>query len=595
MTPQFPRIFWCHVVRHVRRHRLLAVLNVLSVALGIAVYLAIQIANHSANRSFGAAIELVAGKAHLEVRGGVDETLWPLLAKQPGIKAATGLVEGLVTLPDFPGEYLRILGVDLFSGESFRTFALGGENGRLDLESWLGTGNGLAVTPEFARKCGLRSGDQLRVLVNSEVHVLKVLGFMQADDSPGAAQSHFAIMDIGWAQELFRTQGRLSAVQLQLDEPARAPAVAAELNRLLPSDLRAEPPRQRSYQLQNLLSAFQLNLTALSTVSLLVGVFLIYNTISASVVRRRVEIGILRSLGTTRLEARCLFLGEAGLYGILGIVVGIAGGITLAQILVGTVARTISSLYILLSVERMVLHPWQFVSATALGFIAVLVGAWVPASEAARSDPVGALSMGAHAERSMARRFRWPWRGFVALGVATVSACWALFGGPPVLGFAAAFFVLAGFSLFAPASTLALGKAAARALPDRLWWRLAADNLWRAVSRNAVTVAALSAAVAMVVGLDGHDLFLSAEPRCLDQSRTRCRSFHRTRSKRNHRSQFSDARRRRDLAARAIRGCCCRYFSRTDRAHERARSRTGACATRRDSGRVSAQSQIPRR
>jgi putative ABC transport system permease protein len=501
MTPQFSRIFWCHVVRHIRRHRLLAVLNVLSVALGIAVYLAIQIANHSANRSFGAAIELVAGKAHLEVRGAVNETLWPLLAKQPGIKAATGLVEGLVTLPDFPGEYLRILGVDVFSGEPFRTFALNGENGRLDLESWLSTGNGLAVTPEFARKCGVHSGEQLRVLVNGEVHTLTVLGFMRADDSPSAAQSHFAVMDIGWAQELFRTQGRLSAVQLQLDVPAHAPAVATELNRLLPSDLRAEPPRQRSYQLQNLLSAFQLNLTALSTVSLLVGVFLIYNTVSASVVRRRVEIGILRSLGTTRFEVRCLFLGEACLYGILGIAVGIAGGITLAQMLVGTVARTISSLYILLSVERTVLHPWQFISAAALGFVAVLVGAWVPASEAVRSDPVGALSMGAHAERSMARRCRWPWRGFAALGVAAVLACGALYGGPPVLGFVAAFFVLAGFSLFASASTLALGKAAARAMPDRLWWRLAADNLWRAVSRNAVTVAALSAAVAMVVGL----------------------------------------------------------------------------------------------
>src|SRR6185295_12294802 len=102
----------------------------------------------------------------------------------------------------------------------------------------------------------------------------------------------------------------------------------------------------------------------------------------------------------------------------------------------------------------------------------------VPASEAARSDPVDALSMGGHVERSMALRFRWPWRGVAALGIAAVSACCALYGGPPVLGFAAAFFVLAGFSLFAPASTLTFGKAAAQAMPDRLWWRLAADNLW---------------------------------------------------------------------------------------------------------------------
>ena len=115
MTPQFPRIFAWHVLRGLRRHRLLALLNILSVALGIAVYLAIQIANHSANQSFAAGIDLVAGKTHLEIRGDVDETLWPTVAKQPGIRAVTGLVEGTVTLPDFPGEYLRVLGVDLFT------------------------------------------------------------------------------------------------------------------------------------------------------------------------------------------------------------------------------------------------------------------------------------------------------------------------------------------------------------------------------------------------------------------------------------------------------------------------------------------------
>ena len=48
-------------------------------------------------------------------------------------------------------------------------------------------------------------------------------------------------------------------------------------------------------------------------VSLLVGVFLIYNTVSASVARRRVEIGTLRAMGATRGEIRALFLSEAAL------------------------------------------------------------------------------------------------------------------------------------------------------------------------------------------------------------------------------------------------------------------------------------------
>lgn len=501
MTSQFPRIFLWHVVRHVRRHPLLALLNVLSVGLGIAVYLAIQIANHSANRSFAAGIDLVAGKTHLEVRGDVDETLWPVLARQPGVKAVTGIVEGVVTLPDWPGDYLRILGVDLFSGESFRTFEIGVRGKNLSLERWMGEPGVVALTEEFAQRHGIKIGDRLRVLVNSETRTLTVATLFGGGDSPGAAQPRFAIMDIGWAQELFGRQGRLSSLQLLLDEPARAGTVATQLAAVLPPGLRAEPPRQRSFQIQNMLSAFQLNLTALSMVSILVGVFLIYNTISASVARRRVEIGILRAIGATQWEVRFLFLGEACLLGLFGILAGTVGGVALAQVLTGAVAKTISSLYVLLSIDRSWFDPAQFLEAAIFGFGAVILGAWMPANDAARIDPVGALSLGGHAEISAARAPRWAWFGVGCLGVAALCAWWALRFGPPAWSFGAAFFVLTGFALFAPGATRGFGVLAGAGVRLGILWRLAADHLRRSIHRNAVTVAALAAAIAMMVGL----------------------------------------------------------------------------------------------
>jgi putative ABC transport system permease protein len=500
MTSQFPRLFLWHVVRHVRRRPLLALLNVLSVALGIAVYLAIQIANHSANRSFAAGIDLVAGKSHLEVRGEVDDALWPVLARQPGVRAVTGLVEGVVTLPDFPQEYLRVLGIDLFSSEPFRTFQLSSGGQRLDLEAWMGTGEGIAVTAEFARRTGVQPGDPLRVLVNGEIKTLRVLSLLDTRDSPGASQSRFAAMDIGWAQELFGKVGRVSSLQVLLDDPTRGAAVAEQLRTLLPPAATVAPPRQRSFQMQTMLSAFQLNLTALSMVSLLVGVFLIYNTIAASVTRRRVEIGILRSLGATRGEVRWLFLGEACLLGALGIVVGAFGGVALAQVLTGAVAKTISSLYLLLSIERSWLDPAQFVTAAVFGFAAVLVGAWVPAAEAARVDPIAALSLGAHAEQSVERAGRWVWLAVLLLAAASVAAWGALHGAPPAFAFGAAFLILAGFSLFAPGAVRGCGALAARWRVGVLW-RLAADHLRRSLHRNAITVAALATAIAMLVGL----------------------------------------------------------------------------------------------
>ena len=501
MTRHFPRIFVWHVIRHVRRHRLLALLNVLSVALGIAVYLAIQIANRSANQSFAAGIDLVAGKSHLEVRGDVDETLWPRVEKQPGVRAVTGLVEGVVTLPDFPGEYLRVLGIDIFTSEPFRTFQMSEGGQRLALEPWLGTGDGLALTADFARRIGVKVGDHLRVLVNSEMKTLTILSLLETKDSPGASQSRIAAMDIGWAQQLFGKVGRLSSLQILLGDPNRGAAVAAQLQALLPPNLAAAPPRQRSFQVQSMLAAFQLNLTALSMVSLLVGVFLIYNTISASVTRRRVEIGVLRAIGTTRWEIRMLFLGEACLFGMIGIVLGAAGGVALAQVLTGAVAKTISSLYVLLSIERTFLDPVQFIVAAVFGLGAVLVGAWMPANEAARIDPAAALSLGAHAEQSVERATRRSWLAAAVLMAAAIVAWSALTVAPPVVSFVAAFLVLGGFSLFAPGAVRRFGALAAHGLQGGVLWRLAADHLRRSIHRNAVTVAALAAAIAMMVGL----------------------------------------------------------------------------------------------
>ena len=82
-------------MRYLRRHPLLGALNVLSVALGVSVFLATQIANQSANRAFAASVDLVAGKAELEITAPtrhLPDTVLPLVAAVHGVSAATPLV-----------------------------------------------------------------------------------------------------------------------------------------------------------------------------------------------------------------------------------------------------------------------------------------------------------------------------------------------------------------------------------------------------------------------------------------------------------------------------------------------------------------------
>ncbi|MBA3544001.1 MAG: FtsX-like permease family protein [Chthoniobacterales bacterium] len=505
MIAQYSRLFRWHVLRYLAQHPLLATLNVLTVALGVALYLAIQIANHSANRAFEASVDVVAGKAQLEVNapaGNLRDEIFPQVAGQKGVSAATPIVRGFVTLPQYPGEYLDLLGIDILTNEPFRTFELTDFKAeQFDLQQWLRGPRTVAVSEELARQHGLQAGDEIEIQINGRSTHLTIGFLLRTRGTSANANPHFAAMDIGWAQELLGRPGKLDSISLRLTNGSDPQEVATDLTRRLPPDLTVAPPAQRGEQVGKMLAGFQLNLQAMSLVSLLVGMFLIYNTIEASVIRRRSEIGILRSLGVTRAEVRMLFLAEAAVLGALGIALGMAGGYLLARALVGTVAETISSLYVLLSVQQVVVAPWIWASGVLLGFLSVLAAAWLPARAAAAMNPIETLHHGARLEKSVKLSRGWIIGGLLSLLLALVLSFLALRNGPPWLGFGAAFFVLAGFSSIAPEVTARFSRAVRATIRSKVEPRLAAQNLGRTLLRNSVTIASLAAAVAMTVGV----------------------------------------------------------------------------------------------
>jgi putative ABC transport system permease protein len=505
LIAQYSRLFRWHVLRYLARHPLLAALNVATVALGVALYLAIQIANGSADGAFEASVDVVAGKAQLEVTapaGNLPDPLLPRIAHAPGVAAATPIVRGFVTLPQFPGEYLDLLGIDIFTDGPFRTFQLTDfQTDKFDVQKWLRAPRIVALSEELAQRHHLHAGDQVAIQINGQSQSLTIGFLLRKNDSAVPLDSHFAAMDIGWAQELLGRSGTLDSVSLRLTNNADPRKVTAALRQIVPADTTVAAPAQRGEAIGKMLAGFQLNLAAMSLVSLLVGMFLIYNTIEASVVRRRNEIGILRSLGATRAEIRWLFLGEAAVLGVLGIAAGMIGGYFLARALVGTVAETISSLYVLVHVRELQIAPWIWISAFLLGLGSVLIAAWLPAQGAAASDPVQALHGGERVQCSTHLSRRWIVAGMLSLGAAAGLSFLALKTGPPWLGFGAAFFVLAGFSLAAPEVIARFSQLLGSRLHRRVEPFLAAQNLGRALLRNSVTIASLAAAVAMTVGV----------------------------------------------------------------------------------------------
>jgi putative ABC transport system permease protein len=488
------RFVWQHIVRYALRHRFLALINVLSIAVGVAVYLAIQITNHSAERSFAAGVDLVAGRAHLEARGEIDDALFPQLSTVDGVTAATPLIEGVIILPDFPGEYLHLMGIDPLTNSEFRSFASFSGAGQ---DRWFGDAHAITISKAFADTHGLKMGDAIKVQTGEGTIILDVAFLVDT----GNADSHFAFMDIGWAQELLNKPGILSAVLFQVKDPTDPAPIASRIARVLPANAVVEPPSSRSAQVGKMLAGFRLNLTALSLVSLLVGVFLVYNTISASVIRRREEIGILRSIGVAPAQVRWLFLGEALLYGLIGSLLGIAGGLLIAHALLQAVATTISNLYVLTSIEHAYL-PWlQVMLVFFLGLAATFSGAWVPAQSAVGVSPLQALNLGFLIEESERPSVNWIGSSVVAALVALVSGIGALGTGIRNAAFLCALSTLLAFCFLAPFLTYWFGRIISQLFRAAHLIHLAAQNLVRSLFRNAVTIAALGSATAMLVSV----------------------------------------------------------------------------------------------
>jgi len=260
-----------------------------------------------------------------------------------------------------------------------------------------------------------------------------------------------------------------------------------------------------------MVGAFQLNLTVLSWVGLLVGMFLVYNTMSFAVTQRRREIGIYRALGMTEAKVARLFLFEAGLFGGVGGMLGGLAGLIVAHSLVALVSRTISDLYIPLA-SNGTFEVFDAQSLTSLaqgivvGMVVSMAGALGPSIDASRTVITKALAPGDYETSEALRSRRYVWGSVVLLIIGSLCVFGRPLGGLPIFGYAATLCLLGSLALLAPVCIVALRptnyltRVAVPALSGNLR-RMAADHAARHPGRNAVTVSALMVGLAIMIGV----------------------------------------------------------------------------------------------
>ena len=482
----------------------------MSIALGVAVFLAITIANRGAVESFHRAFAMITGKADLEIRGHVPESVLPMAIKTAGVSGATPLVEAMVTLPDYPGESLHLVGIDPFTAAGLLTvepsFGSEEKDGGGDLAEWLGDDTGIAILREFSERHHLKQGDTIRLQGAGPPRQLILRHLIRTDDASAEGRGGIAALDLAKAQEWVGEPGYLSAILIKLRDPAEKQAVTERLQRLLPEDVSVQPPARRTQQVDIMIAAFRLNLTALSLVSLMVGMFFVGNSAAASVVRRRVSLGILRALGTSRPMILAMVLVEAALSGCIGSFLGILASPLIAGILAAPVAQTVTALYLPVDAHGGWPSPMEAMAGMVAGVLAALVAAWIPAQQAASVDPTKVLHPGTTPEIFPLPALPLACWGAGVLLLGFLCSLGALYGGVAFLGFGAAFFVLTGFSLMVPLVAVAAAELLRSVLARPLWargaiLRIALEQTMRSLHRTAPTIAALAAAASMTVGI----------------------------------------------------------------------------------------------
>ncbi len=508
------------VLRPIIREAMRTTLTILGIAVGVAVVVAIALSNQSALRAFQESVDAVAGRANYQVVSDVGLNEDVLLALQPfwprGVRFAPVVdLEGIV-LPSH--EPIRLLGVDLLSDLHFRdyryTSVVTSEHESAATYLSLFRDDSAVIPASFAREHGLRLGSPLTLDIKGIQRTMIVRGLLEARGPATAFNGSIAIADIAAAQASFGFAGRLTRIDLIVPDDSLIPSI----KRVLPAGARLERPARRNERVEKMLRAFRVNLFALAGVALLVGMFLVYNTVLISILRRRKDVGVLKTLGTSAWQIFGAFVLEGLVFGIAGSAAGVALGRGLAWLILRLIGRTINALYISSTPEAIVLTPEIIVAGAAVGTILSLLSAIQPSIEAAQVRPSLLLS-GAHrrgegrkTQRSTDKSavplrtmngWRPPAIAVICFLIAALLSRLPAWNGLAIAGYIAVLFVVAGFSVLAPMFVTAasdLLRAPYRAAFG-IAGELASASIPASLRRTSIASAALSLAIGMMVAV----------------------------------------------------------------------------------------------
>jgi putative ABC transport system permease protein len=519
-------------LNYLKRNFLQSLFVIVGISLGIAVTFAIDIAVDSAQKSFSLSAKRVAGVATHSIYSidgkEIEEKLFVRLKNDLGIADLAPVLEAFVpvfkssfvnnsslekeislTQKNADRDLIKILGIDPLSESKFREIQIAAKSNGKIFSSELG----VFCSKTTAKALGVELGDKIRLRIGSKIKEARLQAFFDSDSSN---YQNLFLMDISQAQKLLDKPGKLTRIDLKAIDDSFNTVFGKgisldELKKSLSEDETIKSSESRSKSLEQMTKSFNINLQALSFLAIIVAAFLIYNSVSFSVVQRRKIYAVYRTIGVSRREIIKAVVLEAFVFAILGIGLGVFLGYLFADTLVGLVLQTINDIYFSVEVSVKAISFFALFKSVGLGLLMSLVAALLPALDASSTNPVMAMSRTSFESKNKLK----------AQAYIVLSVCFAILAYFVVkikvpdnplnmifndinFGFLALLFILLSFTLLIPTAIQILCKLLEPIYAFLLGFAgsFSIKSIARQLSRTSVAISALTIALSMTLALN---------------------------------------------------------------------------------------------
>ena len=493
-------------LRHLKLRPGRTAFAIMGIACGIALYVAISIINESTNGFFRDSMTAVSGKAKLTISSGeigFDQAVADQVEKIEGVTDAVPVIETRSWLVS-SNESLMVMGVDLLQEKAVRNYKSEGKAIIGDSLSFIAQPDSMILTDSFAKSHGYKIGDKLDLNTAGGKARFTIRAILSPTGLATAYGGALAIMDIDSARLAFGKNNKTDRIDVVTAKGADVDQTAARIRAALGPSFTVERPEMFSEQMERMIRSFQFMSQFLSTLALIVGVFLISNSVSMSVAERRKEIGTLRALGTKRAGILVLFISEAFAMGTLGALLGAFLGRALAGFMVKAVTTSMSVQFF----QKIEASSLQFTSATVFGAVGIgalasIVAAVFPALKATQVQAIDAMKRKDTGEEGAKKGFRRHLgsAGFVLFAASLLGS--ALITRPELqaLQFLTQIGAIVGSAMLGPVAVIWVLRVVRPLVlrSSKLVPRLAIDNILRNPKRTASNITSLMVGLILVV------------------------------------------------------------------------------------------------